>query len=72
MVFLLFTREMDGLGREDLSAAFEDLALTLAAGTLTAASRRQVDTCFAHGVEEGTAGRNLVFLIAVDNDLDVS
>ncbi len=70
--FLLFAGEMDGLGRQDLAAAGEYLALALSAGTLTAAGRRQVNTGFAELVEERTSGCHVIDLVAVDGDLDVT
>jgi hypothetical protein len=63
---------MDGLGRQNLTAAAEHLALTLAARTLTATSRRQVNACFAELGEERTAGSHVIFLVAVDGDFDVT
>jgi hypothetical protein len=63
---------MDGLGGQDLSAAFEYLALTLAAGTLTAASGRQVNTCFAHGVEEGTSRGYFILFVSVNDNFNIA
>ena len=62
----------NGFGRQDLTAAAEYLALALAAGTLTATSRRQVNTCFSELSEERTAGCYVIFLVAVDGDFDVA
>ena len=70
--FLLFAREMDGLGRQNLAATGEYLALTLTARALTAASRGQVNTGFAVLVEERTSGCHVIDLVAVDGNFDVT
>ena len=64
--FLLFAGEMDGLGRQNLAATGEYLALALSARALTAAGRRQVNTGFAELVEEASPRGNIVHFISVN------
>jgi len=70
--FLLFAGEMDGLGRQDLAATGEDLALALAAGTLTAAGRRQVNTGFAELVEEASSGSYIIDFVSINGNFYIT
>jgi hypothetical protein len=70
--FLLFAGEMNGLGRQNLAATGEYLALALSARALTAAGRRQVNTGFAELVEERATCCHVVYLVAVDGHFDVT
>jgi hypothetical protein len=70
--FLLFAGEMNGLGRQNLAATGEYLALALSARALTATGRRQVNTGFAELVQERTSGSYIIDLVAVDGNLDIS
>ena len=66
----LFMNRLDEV--QYLTAALEHLAFALAAGALTATSRRQVHACFAELAEERTTGCYVIFLVAVDGDFDVA
>ena len=69
----LLAGEEAHLGGEDRSAAFEDLALALAAVALAAAGGGQEDLLFGEGVEQRAALRHVEHLLAVvDIDLDRS
>ena len=70
--FLLLAGEMNGLGRQDLAASGEDLALTLTARALTATGRGEVNTGFAELVEERATCCHVIDFVAVDGDFDVT
>jgi hypothetical protein len=63
---------MYGLGRQDLAASGEDLALTLTARALTATGRGEVNAGFAELVEERATCCYVIDLVAVDGDFDVT
>ena len=62
------------LGREHISATFVDVALAHGAGTPASAGRGEKNTFIGKSGQQGRSGldQERVFLVAIDNDLDVS
>ena len=69
MVLLLLTREVNLLGREDVTSAGIDLTLALTATTLTAASRGEEDILVSEGRKQRLSGFSLDNGVGVDGNL---
>ena len=72
MLGLLLAREEALLRGEDLTAALDDAAAALTAGTTTTAGAGEVDILTLQGVQQGTPDGHLSLLLPVDGELDIA